>query len=105
MIDRVQIKMRDGLVLVSGEISFITAFPLWKKSLKLLSDEGSWHFDFSEVTFCNSAGLALILEWLKLAKQKSKKIEFQQVPRQLQAMAAAAGLDDLLGTYLVVKEA
>ena len=91
-----QITIQEDRILISGELTFSTVTALWEFSQKLFPQQGQWNCDFSQVTSCDSAGLALLLEWIKLAKQKGKKLRFLQLPKQLQAIAAPAGLNALL---------
>jgi len=46
---------------------------VYEKSLAQLHKEKSWHFDFSGLKSCDSSGIALMIEWIKLAK-KTKQI-------------------------------
>jgi phospholipid transport system transporter-binding protein len=44
----------------------------------------------------DSAGLALLIEWLRLARDMNKSIRFSQLPEQMKAIAAACDLDSIL---------
>jgi phospholipid transport system transporter-binding protein len=81
---------------VAGEINFVTAVSLWQESLPLLAKSNELIFNFSQVTTSNSAALALLLEWLKYAKQNNKSISFEQLPEQLVSIAKVAGLTNLI---------
>lgn len=48
------------------------------------------------ITHSNSAGLALLLEWQKIARQKQLTIQYHNVPEQLLTIARAYGVDQLL---------
>lgn len=85
----------DSLV-VSGDINFETAVGLWDESLPLLSNCKQLSFDFSQVKSVNSAALALLLEWLKYAKEQNKLVSFNQLPQQLFSIAKVAGVEKLL---------
>lgn len=91
-----QITIQQDKILISGELTFATVTAVWESSQKLFPQQGSWNCDFSQVTTCDSAGLALLLEWLKLAKQQGKKIRFLELPQQLRSVAVPAGLNELL---------
>jgi len=85
----------DGLI-VSGELNFHTVGSLWKQSLPLLSSHKKVHIDLEKVTLVNSAGLSLLLEWIKLAKRENKSISFKNMPEQLISIAKMAGISDML---------
>lgn len=82
--------------LISGELNFVTVSDLWRQSLVSLNDCKALHFDLTHVTSTNSAGLALLVEWIKFAKATHKPIQFSHVPAQLQAIASAAEVQALL---------
>lgn len=86
------ITYHDNCLLVSGELNFETVVSLWEESLPLLANCPELCFDFSNITQSNSAGLALLLEWMKYAKQASKKITFSHLPMQLNSIASVAGV-------------
>lgn len=48
------------------------------------------------VSQSNSAGVALLLEWQKTARQKHVTIQYHDVPEQLLTIARAYGVDQLL---------
>lgn len=49
--------------------------------------------DLSKVTSVDSAGLALMIEWIKQCQQNDCEIEFKNIPEQLFALAKLSGLD------------
>lgn len=85
----------DCLV-VSGNLNFATIMPLWNASLLLLIKKSSLRFDLSKIVSSNSAGLALLLEWLRYAKEKKKSITFLNIPSQLLSIANVAGVGKIL---------
>lgn len=54
------------------------------------------HISLQGVSHSNSAGLALLLEWQKIARQKQVAIQYHDVPAQLRTIARAYGVDQLL---------
>lgn len=52
--------------------------------------------DLQDVTTTNSAGLALLLEWLRTAKRAQCQLRFTHLPNQLVAMATLCQLETLL---------
>jgi len=95
-----RIYLENNHVFVSGEINFDTTVSLWNHSLPFFSHPEELIFDFSGVTKTNSAGLALLLEWIKYAKQAKKRIIFKNLPAQLTSVAAVAGINKLLVDYI-----
>jgi len=79
-----------------GELSFATVTDLSKRSAEMLWGAEQVTLDLAGVTRTDSAGLALLVEWLRHAHRKSKAIQFRNIPQQMMAVAQVAGLDKLL---------
>ncbi|MEJ2141333.1 MAG: STAS domain-containing protein [Gammaproteobacteria bacterium] len=54
--------------------------------------------DLSEVSRSDSAGLALLLEWLAQAKHNNTSITFQNLPEQMKAIIKVSGLEELISS-------
>lgn len=54
------------------------------------------HVSLQGISQSNSAGIALLLEWQKIARQKQVAIQYHDVPEQLRTIARAYGVDALL---------
>ena len=85
-----------GRYRVSGELSFATVTALLLQSRSLFAGESDLEVDLSGVTHADSAGLSLLIEWLRLAKQQSKKLHYLALPTQLSALASISEVDGLL---------
>jgi len=81
---------------VSGELDFSNVMSLYWKSLPQLEAREKLVFDFSQVKTSDSAGLALIIEWIKFATAQNKSIQFNHISSDLMSIAKAAGLDHLI---------
>lgn len=82
-------------LMVSGDLNFSTVPLLWQKSLPLMTAAQDLNFDFTQIISSNSAGLALLIEWIKFAKTSGKKVVFSNIPAQLQSIIRAAGVGDM----------
>lgn len=91
-----QTLLSQGRILISGALTFTTVARVLAASHLLFPPEGPWHCDFSQVTACDSAGVALLVEWLKWARQKRVQVRFDHLPQQLESIAMTAGLRTLL---------
>ncbi len=94
------VAVQDRLM-VSGDLNFSTVPLLWQQSLPLLAVSPALYFDFTKITSSNSAGLALLIEWLKYAKKSQKNVKFNNMPAQLKSIIEAAGVHDFLDAFLV----
>ena len=90
---------REGRVIVSGELSFATAREARQTGLLVL--EGSRAdrivIDCAAVTRADSAGLAVLLDWLAWGRRKSRPIDLQNLPASLVAIARISEVDGMLG--------
>jgi phospholipid transport system transporter-binding protein len=88
----------DGNVRVHGPLTFATArraLALGRESLGA-SGAQALEIDCSGVTTCDSAGLAVLLEWLGLAKQVGRQLHYTHLPQNLTALAGISELQELL---------
>src|SRR3990167_6394962 len=90
------ITFNNNQFLLSGELDFSNVMLIYEKSLSQLKQAQQLNFDFSQLHSSNSAGLALIVEWIKYAKQHKKKISLTNLPDNLLSIAKAAGIDKLI---------
>jgi phospholipid transport system transporter-binding protein len=84
---------QNGRLMVSGDLNFKTVPTLWMQSLPLLAEINDLHFDFEQIRFSNSAGIALMIEWMKYAKDAQKNISFHHIPLQLDSIINATGVN------------
>ena len=78
---------------LSGELSFATVGGLLTEfNQGLATHTPPKVLDLSEVSRTDSAGLALLIEWLK----QSATITFRNIPEQMQSLAIVSGVQELL---------
>ncbi len=84
---------------VHGELNFSTVPALLERGAALLAGgEGPVRLDLGGVTRADSAGLALLIEWLRIARRRRADLEIRNMPEQLRAIARVSGLDGILPT-------
>lgn len=87
-----------GRVAVSGELTFATAREA--RQLGLLVLEGSRAdrivVDCSGVGRADSAGLAVLLDWLAWSRRRSRPLALENLPASLVAIARISEVDELL---------
>ncbi len=93
-----QISGESGAFQISGELSFNTVTALLLESKMTLFDTASERLDLelSGVSRADSAGLALLIQWMRMAREHNKEIRFHHLPEQLLAIARAGELEPLL---------
>jgi len=54
------------------------------------------YLDLGSVTYSNSAGIALLLSWLRTARKYKKNLRIISLPENILTLAQVSGLDELL---------
>lgn len=85
-----------GEFAIRGPLTFDTVRLVMDLSKPLFVDHDVLHIDLAEVTEGDSAGLALLLEWVNWARHYVHEIRYQNVPAQIEAIARISEVHDLL---------
>ncbi len=87
-----------GRITVTGELTFATARDA--RQLGILVLEGSRAdrivIDCGGVSRADSAGLAVLLDWLAWGRRKSRPVSLEKLPESLLAIARISELEGLL---------
>ncbi|HSG96495.1 MAG TPA: STAS domain-containing protein [Woeseiaceae bacterium] len=86
----------DGRFAVSGEMNFNTAEKILRASEEPFEEHSQLEIDLSEVTDTDSAGLALLLEWVTWANHSVREIRFTGIPDKIMAIAHTTEVEPLL---------
>ncbi len=88
----------SGRIVVTGELTFASARDA--RQLGVLVLEGSraskFVIDCAGVTRADSAGLAVLLDWLAWGRRKSRTVTLENLPASLVAIARISEVDGLL---------
>lgn len=85
-----------GRFTVTGPMTFESAGDLLRQSASGLAAPERIEVDLGQVSESDSAGLALLIEWKRLAVQRGAPIRFTNMPPQLSALARISEVDELL---------
>lgn len=85
-----------GAFAVSGPVTFATAGDLLEAGRAGFAGQAAVTINLGAVTRIDSAGLALLLEWLRLARLERRAVQFTALPDKLLAIARISGVDGLL---------
>jgi len=96
-----ELSIVDDNINVSGVLNFDTVPVLMKQAEKLFNSKDNISVDLAAVTDSNSAGLALLLEMIRVTKLQNKSINFKNLPEQIGVVANAYGIDTELGSFFV----
>lgn len=85
-----------GRFSITGTMGFATVTRILERSKELFADLPVIKLDLSGVTHGDSAGLALLLEWINWAKAYQREIHYLGIPAQILAIARISEVEDLL---------
>lgn len=91
---KIRVDNEDNRWWVSGELSFRTVDQLLVEFNQIVRDTPPKIIDLSEITHTDSAGLALLIEWLKF----DNLVNFHNIPSQLLSIAAVSGLKEMFNS-------
>lgn len=94
----VNIDKTTDIVRVSGELTFETVREAVSQTDRLFQSLKILDIDLSGVSRSDSAGVALLIHWIRTSNESNKKIIFHNIPSQMLAIADASGLSELLPT-------
>ncbi len=81
---------------VSGALTFDSVPALYNDSKGWFAAGSELVIDLVQVERADSAGLALMVEWLRLARLADCRLRFANIPVQVQTLIRVNGLQDAL---------
>jgi phospholipid transport system transporter-binding protein len=84
-----------GRFIVDGDLTFSAMDKKTVSSFAFLTTTKQITLDLGRVGNADSAGLALMLEWIKHARSKRVQLRFINIPGQLLNLAKLSGLDKM----------
>ena len=87
----------EGRYRVTGNLGFDTVPGLWAQSIAELNDSAEPVIELGHVAHVDSAGLALVIEWIRWARSHGRHLSFVDVPEKLLALARISEIDGFLG--------
>jgi len=85
-----------GNWLLQGELGFESVAGVLRHAGAMMAGETRLEVDLRDVSRADSAGLALLVEWLRESQHAGNEIVFINVPDQLLSIARVCGLDEIL---------
>ena len=86
----------DGHFAIAGDMNFDTAEKILRASEERFEAHTQIEVDLSEVADADSAGLALLLEWVTWANHSVREIRFTGMPDRILAIAKTTEVEGLL---------
>jgi len=86
----------EGRFAVHGVLGFETVNGVFEAAKVLFGEHSIIEVDFSAVQRSDSAGLALLIEWVNWAKHYVREISYKNVPEQVRAIAEISEIEWML---------
>jgi len=87
------IKKSSGYFVIEGDLTFATIDQQTLKSFSFLKTAKEITIDLGSVPCTDSAGLALMIEWIKYSRHNRTQLSFKNIPEQLLNLAKLSGFD------------
>lgn len=88
----------DGVIEVSGRITFQTVPEFVARTNAWLhGDSEAITLDLGQVSLIDSAGVALMLEWMTQARGRKRELRFANLTQQVRHLIAVNGLGEAFG--------
>jgi phospholipid transport system transporter-binding protein len=81
---------------VSGSLHFTTVSALLSLGTDAIDSGRAAVIDLAGVTGSDSSGLALLIEWLSVAKGAGRALRYDNIPSQLHQLARLSEVEELL---------
>ncbi|MCF7987251.1 MAG: STAS domain-containing protein [Methylovulum sp.] len=83
-----------GHFVIDGDLTFSTIDKDTVKSFVFLNSAKEITIDLGHVNNTDSAGLALMIEWIRYARSKRTHLSFKKIPQQLINLVKLSGLEN-----------
>jgi len=94
---RVEFRARgEGRFELVGDLGFQSVVKALDESKSLFSKHSSIELDLAGVRRADSAGLALMLEWVNWARNNAHELRFSNIPAQIISIAQISEVEDML---------
>ncbi len=90
-------KINDQQYALSGELTMQNVSQVSRDTKPLMvAMSGEVTINLSRIARADSAGLALLIDWLRIARQQNVTLRFEQIPDQLLQIARVCELHSVL---------
>lgn len=81
---------------VTGVLHFTTVTALLRTGSEAIASGSAAIIDLAGVKDSDSSGLALLIEWLSIARAERKSLRYENIPAQLHQLARLSDVEELL---------
>ncbi|MEM7431308.1 MAG: STAS domain-containing protein [Pseudomonadota bacterium] len=91
----------SGNITLTGAMTFDNAEAILQRTRAVVEAQDTIVIDLTEVEQTDSASLALLLEWIAMARSTAGALQFQRIPERVLAIAETGEVSDLIRRYSV----
>ncbi|MDH5181583.1 MAG: STAS domain-containing protein [Gammaproteobacteria bacterium] len=92
-----RIEKQDNRLNVIGELNSQTVPKLWRESSAVIKSAGeNLLFDLQGVSRSDSAGVALLIDWMRQARACALEIRFRNLPEQMLDIIKVSDLESVI---------
>jgi phospholipid transport system transporter-binding protein len=88
-----------GRLKLVGDLSFRSVPRLLENSLDMIREVPEITVDLADVERSDSAGVALLVQWMREVRSQGKSITYLNIPSQMLAIARVSSLDTVLPLF------
>jgi phospholipid transport system transporter-binding protein len=88
--------LNNSAVLTVGVMHFTTVTALLRAGTEAIENGRAAVIDLSGVKDSDSSGLALLIEWLSVARAGRRSLRYENIPAQLHQLARLSDVEELL---------
>ncbi|HCS64277.1 MAG TPA: anti-anti-sigma factor [Cellvibrio sp.] len=102
MDSKINVSINDCVMTLSGVLDHQSVLDITQQGQLWLSNSTAQDclLDLGSVTYSNSAGIALLLSWLRTARKYKKNLQIISLPKNILTLAQVSGLDELLKQHM-----
>ena len=86
----------DGRYRLAGDLGFGAAADVLQRGREAFAGQSAVRVDLTEVSDTDSAGLAVILQWVREARREGRDLRFAHLPKRLADLARISGVSDFV---------
>lgn len=98
MAARAELAIDGAALAISGVLDFDSVVDLDAEGRRWLGEAApvECQLDLAGVTYSSSAGIALLLGWLRAAQHAQKHLQVVNIPADMAALMSVSGLEDVV---------
>ncbi|MDH3688046.1 MAG: STAS domain-containing protein [Gammaproteobacteria bacterium] len=86
----------DGTTVLTGDLNSSTVSALYSSSQPVFRTDSDMVIDLKTANDVDSAGVALLVEWVRRARARNCRLRFRAMSTQLEDLIRVYGVDHLL---------